>query len=31
MPVVIIHMLSGRSSEMIRKLIKKVTDAVVDS
>ncbi|MFN3133982.1 MAG: tautomerase family protein [Candidatus Kryptonium sp.] len=31
MPVLIIHMLSGRSSEMKRKLIKKVTDAVVES
>jgi len=31
MPVVIINMLEGRSSEMKRKLIKKVTDAIVES
>ncbi|MCS7228703.1 MAG: 2-hydroxymuconate tautomerase [Candidatus Kryptonium sp.] len=31
MPIVIINMLEGRSSEMKRDLIKKVTDAVVES
>ncbi len=31
MPVVIINMLEGRSKEMKRDLIKRVTDAVVES
>jgi len=31
MPVVIINMLEGRSSKMKRDLIKRVTDAIVES